>query len=209
MKDTCSVENTNNNNNDEHDWFDNPEQDATYSETVSKGEWKQVPPRNRKTQVSPPTGSKAKQNQVDKTKKMHTTRQLCGIRTETKETIYVENIHMQEGETESDVMNMVKDYAKDNGLRVMSATIIKNRYATDVVGCKMNIPESQVKIACNKHFWPDIIGCRIWEQRQRQPQRKQQRYDDQRYGQYADDNDYRTSGRHNYSQRHNDDDEYM
>ena len=71
---------------------------------------------------------------------------------------------------------MVKTDASGGGLRTMSERIIRNRFCTDVVGCKINIPESQVRLACSPSFWPEVVSCRIWENR---PRRQNGRYNQQ------------------------------
>jgi len=92
-----------------------------------------------------------------------TSRGLRGIREEKSCTLYVKNINVDEEERDEDIGHIVKDYAKQRNIRVMSTKVIRNKYVQDVVGCKLVIPQSQEHFVLAAEFWPHGITCRRWE----------------------------------------------
>ena len=44
---------------------------------------------------------------------------------------------------------MVKLHARYNGVRVMSARVIHNCFDDDIVGCKISVPDDEVRIGNN------------------------------------------------------------
>jgi hypothetical protein len=64
--------------------------------------------------------------------------------------MYLTNIAVDE-ETDEEVIQMVREHANVQGIWIMGQIIIRNRTYTDVVGCKIIIPVSQV----NRSLLPD------------------------------------------------------
>ena len=138
-------------------------------------------------------------------------RKLAGLKAERGTALYVEHIQTMEDDSEEDIIKCVKDYAEHGGIRVMSAKVIKNRFCQDVVGCKVFIPEKQIRLACSPSFWPDPVSCRVWEDRVRNRDwgefaprgSAKQRYREMK-GDYTDENTDEYDG-HQSGRRYNDD----
>ena len=74
-------------------------------------------------------------------------------------------IYRVQGQTEEDIMLQVKQHAKKKGVRVMATRLIKNRFAEDIVGCRVTVPLSNVDELLDVRFWPEPIECREWAMR--------------------------------------------
>lgn len=141
-----------------------------YSDTVKEGPWQNVSGRKRAPQrKQPPRG--ANPNSL-----------LAGAKYEVAEWMYVTNISMSLDDTEEDICRRIKQYAGNEGIRVMSARVIKNRYCDDVVGCKISVPQRQSDSLLYDDFWPSNIGCRKWSGRKQRDNKEwdssQRRWED-------------------------------
>ena len=117
----------------------------------------------------------------------HPYSRLHGATTEQGSHIYLHNI-LVEDENDEEIFSMIREYAKDNNLRIMSHKVIRNKYTYDVVGCKIVVPASQEKVALNASFWPSNIESRRWE-RMLPRRAQQQSHSDFGYGnRYGRDN---------------------
>ena len=101
-------------------------------------------------------------------------RQLRGVKRERGITMYLSGIEVDD-ESDEDIVHMIKEHAKDKGLRVMGHTIIRTWRYPYVVGCKIVIPENQEYISLNPDTWPADVSCRKWEKQQPRNQRRNDR----------------------------------
>ena len=76
--------------------------------------------------------------------------------------LYVRNIMKEDGQSDEEVIKIVKAHATTKCVRILSSRIIHNRFDDGIVGCKITIPESDVEFACSKSFWPENVECRRW-----------------------------------------------
>ena len=90
---------------------------------------------------------------------------LAGQRPVKSKMLYVRNIYRVQGQTDEDIMLQVKQHAKKKGVRVMATRLIKNRFAEDIVGCRVTVPLSNVDELLDVRFWPEPIECREWAMR--------------------------------------------
>lgn len=122
--------------------------------------------------------------------------------------LYLEHIQMCVGDTDDDLIHMAKEHGQANGIRVMNAYVIHNRVCTDMVGCKITVPESQVERAMLPDFWAKNITCRIWEQRRRQRTQERRVPDRDRHGDGRDGR-YGGGGFNDYCPRRDDWDNHV
>ena len=86
--------------------------------------------------------------------------------------LYLQNICV-DNETDEDIAYMVRDHAKQHGIRIMMHRVIRNRSYQDMVGVQILVPESQQHLALAPSTWPDELKCRLWT---RDPPRIQRNY---------------------------------
>ncbi len=56
--------------------------------------------------------------------------------------LYVQNIHRNNDDIDKDIQKEVHEYAEMKGLNILSVFIIHNKFRSDVVGCKIQVPIS-------------------------------------------------------------------
>ena len=76
-------------------------------------------------------------------------------------TMYLKNIDRGDMNDE-ELSSCISQYAKSIGIRIMQSTIVSNRYAEDIVGCRIRIPSDEVDKALDSDTWPEDIECRKW-----------------------------------------------
>jgi hypothetical protein len=109
------------------------------------------------------------------------------VKQEKGSALYVQNIGVEE-ESDEDIGQMIKDYAREQGMRVMKYKVIRYRACYDTVGCRIIVPESQEHIALDPQSWPSEVTCRRWEYRESWYRKKENRYNN-RYN-HNNDNGY-------------------
>lgn len=114
---------------------------------------------------------------------------LTGQRPEEAATMYLENIRKDDDCSKDDIVQMVKEHARNNGLRIMSAWIVLNKVCHDVVGCRITIPVRSMDKAVSEGFWPDGIHCRRWHRQKPRAETKRQRERHDLWDRYS--NEYR------------------
>ncbi len=90
------------------------------------------------------------------------TRMFRGAKREKGTNMYISGIEVDD-ETDEDIYLMIKDHAKQQGIRIMGHHIIRTKKYPYIVGCKIFMPENQQYIALNPDSWPEDIQCRKWE----------------------------------------------
>ncbi len=75
-----------------------------------------------------------------------------------------QNIYREDDDMDKDIKQNGKEYAKKQGIKILSAFVIHNKYRSDVVGCKIRIPVSQQRKALDGNVWPSEIKCHLWKQ---------------------------------------------
>ena len=75
--------------------------------------------------------------------------------------LYLKYIDRQGG-TDDEVCRLVKEYAKDIGIQVMTADVISNRYDPEMVGYRIRVPNDEVELALENGTWLDVVECRKW-----------------------------------------------
>ena len=90
---------------------------------------------------------------------------LTGIKKESSVDVYVSNVKRRRGQNLQDIAEMVRSYCQKNGVRVMYARTIRNRYCEDSVGYKLTVPMRQYDDVIADRFWPDEVSCRKLEQK--------------------------------------------
>ena len=95
-------------------------------------------------------------------------RQLRGVKREKGITMYLSGIEVED-ETDDEVVRIVKDHARDKGIRIIGHNVIRTRRFPYVVGCKIILPDAQEYRALTPDTWPSDVLCRKWDP---QPRRK-------------------------------------
>ena len=131
------------------------------------------------------------------------TRELRGMKQERGSTLYVKNIAVED-ETDEEIGQMVKEHCKEHGIRVTYYRVMRYRAASDVVGCRIVVPQSQEHLALSPHIWPANVEVRRWEapavwykknERERYPDRS---YRDMNGGYKGEDEQYYSDNREDY-----------
>ena len=77
--------------------------------------------------------------------------------------LYVRNVHRSEEQTDDNIIQQVKLYTKEKGVHVVAATVVKNHFADDIVGCRVTVPRDDAVKLLEVRFWPEPIKCREWK----------------------------------------------
>jgi len=130
---------------------------------------------NRKNQPSMGKGHSSKSSPRSKTAKWQSPQakprqMLRGCKPEKLATLYLENIQKSDDDNNQDILHAVKAHGRANGVRIVSAYTVRNRFCQDVVGCKIVIPVSQADKVMTPGFWAEEITCREWH---REPPKRQ------------------------------------
>ncbi|CAH1798353.1 unnamed protein product [Owenia fusiformis] len=92
----------------------------------------------------------------------NTTKPLSGLKFERSRTLYVSNIRMDFDDTDTDIEDRVKRHVSSFNVNIVKINVIHNRFNKFRVGCKIDVPESNVDDAMDSENWPDPIEVRIW-----------------------------------------------
>ena len=92
--------------------------------------------------------------------------QLRGSKREKSMAMYLSGIAVED-ETDEEIVKIVKDHARDQGIRIMGHSVIRTRRYPYVVGCKILMPETQEYLALTPQTWPADVECRKWETQSR------------------------------------------
>ena len=79
--------------------------------------------------------------------------------------MYLENIHREPNETDSDIANNVRSFSKEHRLNIVRVQVVRNWRSDDIVGCRIVISETMVPIVTADGYWPDRIRCRPWQKK--------------------------------------------
>ena len=173
------------------------------------GPWLEVATHNKPPDKRRTTQSNSRPQHESSRRPSHhkdSRRSLRGLKAEKTLCVYIENIEVMEEESNDDIITMVRKYAALGGLRTMSERVIRNKFYTDVVGCKVNIPASQVRLASSPDFWPKVVSCRLWEYRQKRNPRNYDSYTNSRYRDDEYDDRDALSNNNDYHDQNNHDD---
>lgn len=88
---------------------------------------------------------------------------LRGRREEQSCTLYLKNICVDYKDSDVYIINMVKNYASEKNVRIMSVKVMRYKSVQDIVGCRIVVPEDLVYKLTTPHFWPESVSCRRWE----------------------------------------------
>ncbi|CAH1788380.1 unnamed protein product [Owenia fusiformis] len=88
---------------------------------------------------------------------------LKGASFERSQSLYLENIQMDDNDTDDDIIALVKEHAKRKGIKLMQAYVIHNRFSMYRVGVRMTVPVSSADKAVEDDSWPAPIKCRQWQ----------------------------------------------
>ena len=153
----------------------------TYSDVATgvPGDWSLQQPRRRRprrhqqmpdTQPLAQRDTHAHMNQSQNpTRPPPSTRpntSLTGIKMVKSVDMYVQNLERKPDDELKDIADRVKNHCRLNGVRVMNARIITNRFCEDVVGCRISVPLDQKDTVLGTRIWPDNISCRTWSKEQ-------------------------------------------
>jgi len=122
----------------------------------------QGPPGGEKQTVFS-TSKKVTGSETRKETRSNLASRLRGVRKEEPCSLYLKNIYVDENDSDETIGNIVKDFAKNQHIRIMNIKVIRYKAVQDVVGCRIVIPLTQEKIACAAKCWPDNVTCRLWE----------------------------------------------
>ena len=102
--------------------------------------------------------------------------------------LYLPNIAKHPEDSLKDVAEMVRDQGRRCGIYILESRVIRNRYNSNVVGCKISVPERQVDDALGNRVWPEGIKARRWsaQKRGRQNENRGQPRQSWRRSQYED-----------------------
>ncbi|CAH1789169.1 unnamed protein product [Owenia fusiformis] len=107
-----------------------------------------------------------KQRSTSNAKTLNTskTRTLKGIAYEKTQTLYLENVGVEYGDTDSEIEDLVMEHIKSNiGINVTKMYVVRNKYSTIRVGIKLIVPQSAANKAIESDAWPHPVTCRPWE----------------------------------------------
>ena len=79
--------------------------------------------------------------------------------------LYLENISIPQGATNTDIIKSVISHGERHNIRIMSCFVRRNRYVRDQVGCRITVPQNQVHECKFSQMWGDSITVRDWEQK--------------------------------------------
>ncbi len=129
-------------------------------EACYKDYWKEVTYKiERKTYKTVPSASDSRQTSQR--------RQLFGKTANRKCALYVRNISRRDEDSQSDIIMLVKDYARRNDVTIDHASIVMNMYTPYTVGCRILVdPKAREKVLASK-FWPAHVSCRKWSHKQK------------------------------------------
>ena len=113
-------------------------------------------------------------------------RPLRGVKQEKGSALYLQNIGVED-ESDEDIGQMIKEYVREKGMRIMKYKVIRYRACYDTVGCRIIVPESQEHMALDPQSWPSEVKCRRWESPESWYKNKPNRYNG---GHYDNDNGY-------------------
>ncbi len=123
--------------------------------------------------------------------------------------LYLKNVTIPMGAINRDIGMSITKHATQHNIRVMRFYIRRNRYVSDVVGCKITVPSTQVQQCKSSNVWPAHITCRDWTPRKDvRPMREggYGRQNNSRYGGFGNreyrDDDYE-NGYSNYDSYNN------
>lgn len=139
----------------------------TYSGVLTEGPWNK--PKYLAKRANRRSRAKEAHEAASRNKKVHAQPKplkggyrLAGVKPEKTATMYLENISCDPEDSDSDVSNKVRAYARSKKLKVIAAYTVRNWRADDVVGCRIIIPESVVSDVTLPAYWPEGIRCRPW-----------------------------------------------
>ena len=89
-------------------------------------------------------------------------RGLRGVRQEKGSSIYIRSIQVED-ESDEEIGQMVREHCKQYGIRVMNYRIIRYKAVSDVLGCRITVPQSQEHLALEPSNWPEAVEVRRWE----------------------------------------------
>ena len=126
-------------------------QRASYSKIVTNSGWKTVANKKRKfDNVSP-----------------RMSRPLKGIAATVNREVYLQGLDLEGCVSEDDIVESVKSYCLDNGIKPVYIRIIPVRNDQTRVGCKLTVVEEDFERVVDSEFWPDNISAREWTPRPR------------------------------------------
>ncbi|CAH1794594.1 unnamed protein product, partial [Owenia fusiformis] len=89
-------------------------------------------------------------------------RGLHGVRREKTCTLYVRNIAMESDETPGDLEKQMLDTMSQLNIRAYNVKVVKNKYADDTVGIRLNVTEENKYYLMYDYEWPEYVTCREW-----------------------------------------------
>ena len=122
--------------------------------------------------------------------KSKTSHGLQGMKSEPFAELYLANIARRDNQSFSEISEEIKKYCRNKNKRIMSAWIIPNKVADDVVGCRIRVPISSVDDRLGNKIWPDDIMCTKWKNKKQGD-----------YSQNHSESNFRGNGSYNFSGR--------
>ena len=121
-------------------------QRPSYSKVVTNSGWKTITTKKRKfDNVSPKVS-----------------RPLKGIAATVNREVYLQGLDLEGYIDEDDIIESVKSYCLENGIKPIYIRIIPVRFDQTRVGCKLTVVEEDFERVIDSEFWPDNISAREW-----------------------------------------------
>ncbi len=92
------------------------------------------------------------------------------------------------GAKNRDIGMSITEHAAKHNIRIMRFYVKRNRYVSDVVGCKVTVPSTQVQQCKSSSVWPAHVTCRDWTPQKDMRPRREGGYQRQPYGRYRREN---------------------
>ena len=122
----------------------------SYAKVASENAWKTVGKKRKYDRVSP-KGS----------------RPLKGIAATVNREIYLQGLDLDGCTDEDDIIESVREYCMERGVKPVHIRIIPVRYDDNRVGCKITVVEDDFGYVVDSDFWPENISAREWTRRPR------------------------------------------
>ena len=122
----------------------------SYAKVASENAWKTMGKKRKFDKVSPKG-----------------TRPLKGIAATVNREIYLQGLDLDGCVDEEDIIESVREYCADRGVKLVYIRVIPVKYDDNRAGCKITVVEDDFERVVDSDFWPDNISSREWTRRPR------------------------------------------
>ena len=76
--------------------------------------------------------------------------------------VYLQGLELVDSGSGGDVIDSVKAYCRERGIKPVYITLIPVKFDTTRTGCRLTVKEEDFDRAVRDNFWPDHIQAREW-----------------------------------------------